>query len=212
MGERAGGSKYDKNLSIKEIAVRVRKDIAAAIEAGNLPEMKVSVRVQHYSGGRALHVKVTKLQEGFRLFNRKRLVLDLANPHAFTREPIYTPAGEGLLTALKRLVNAYNYDRSDSQSDHFDVNFYEHVDLWWEYERDLKAAAIAAVQNPRFGHAVLDRSEPPLVFCDCCVPSHLDLAMELRDPALGGTCAACGAHREAFQAPQVPLDFPTSSP
>jgi hypothetical protein len=205
------GTKYDQSLSIVQIAKFVREDIAAAIAAGKLPEMKVSVRVQKYSGGRSLHVNITELQQGFRLFNRERLRNDVENPHAPpTRLPIYTGAGEGLFAAIKRIVNAYNYDRSDIQSDYFDVNFYEHVGLHWEYEAELRKLAIASVRAPEL--CLVDLGDSELVYCrgTGCLPSHLELAAEAHPhPEQGGTCLTCGATLAPAQnaAPAEPVHF-----
>lgn len=43
------------------------------------------------------------------------------------------------------MVSAYNYDGSDSMFDHFDVNFYAHVDFGWEWERDARVRELAAM-------------------------------------------------------------------
>jgi len=135
------GSKYDKSLDIAAIAKRVRADIKEAVKAKALPAGKYGVTISRYSGGRSLNVKVRGLPEGFVLLNPERVKREAANPHEFIPDshcPRYTAEGKAMLTLLERIASAYNYDRSDTMTDFFSVNYYCHVDVDWELEKRLR--------------------------------------------------------------------------
>lgn len=67
------GAKYDQNLSIVEIAKRVRKDLKAAY-----PKTKFGVTIQRYAGGRSLNVKV-KATEGLVCRHKVEEIVDAYN-------------------------------------------------------------------------------------------------------------------------------------
>lgn len=136
---------------IKEIAKLVRADIAAAIKAGKLPALKVSVRLERYSMGRSLHVTVTGVPAGFRVANEANVKWSAENPHlsASFHAPEearsrYNEVATRALDTLNSIVAAYNWNRSDTQSDHFDVNFYAHVQFDWKLEATERKAPEAA--------------------------------------------------------------------
>jgi hypothetical protein len=121
------GTKYEatKGLDIKAIAKLVRGDLAAAVADGDLPAgSSASVRIQRYSGGQSITV-------------------ELAIPGPFRRSPEQTEASRarGLLKpwltraayaaegVVEAILATYNFDRSDSQSDCFNVRFYSHINL-----------------------------------------------------------------------------------
>jgi hypothetical protein len=54
------------------------------------------------------------------------------------------PQFSKVLDDLKAIATAYRYDRSESQVDYFDTNFYLHVDLDWEWEKSLTESMKAA--------------------------------------------------------------------
>ncbi len=118
------GEKYDDALTITEIAACVRRDIKAAIVAGVLPAIKTAVRVQKYSGGRSLTVTVQAAPMSVR--NSAYAPTSMQAPNAPVNHR-FNAAGEALIATLQLMVNAYNYDGSDSQTDYFSVNFYSHV-------------------------------------------------------------------------------------
>lgn len=125
MYERAYGEKNNGTWrDAADIAKDIRADIKAARQAGeiNLPEgAKISVRCSKYSGGQSIDVNVTGWV-GHRIE-----VEDAENfwP-GFTRREL-TPEADEVQGRLERIVRAYNWDGSDSQSDYFDVCFYGHV-------------------------------------------------------------------------------------
>ena len=133
----AVGSKYDRSLSTKEIAAKLRAEVKAAIKAGTLPAgTKISVRYRSYSGGSSIDVSVTALPDGFALHNPERIQFEIEHPNEYVVDhhyPTYTPEAKALLATLKAMMDAYNYDRSDIQTDYFDVAFYGHA----QYDSDL---------------------------------------------------------------------------
>jgi hypothetical protein len=127
--------KFDASLDIKEIAKRLRKEIKAMQKMGLYAGMKVSVRIERYSGGQSLSVTI-KSWDG-----------ELLNPAWIAADPDYryevdkwTPRVCKALEVLKRLANQWNYNNSDSQVDYFDVNYYTHVSVDWELARDARIA------------------------------------------------------------------------
>jgi hypothetical protein len=139
------GSKYDPKLDIAEIAKRVRAEIKDACKAGTLPQGAYRVTISRFSGGRSLTVRVAP-HAAFPLLNPERARLEATQPGAFFPDchyPRYTPEARAMLDQLRAIVGAYQYDRSDAQSDYFDVNFYEHVNVDGDAEAASRAAILA---------------------------------------------------------------------
>jgi len=124
------GSKYDPDLDVVEIAKRVRKDLK-----GEYPGCRFSVRIQRFSMGRSLDVTIkhTDLQ----VVNPDWVRFRVENPgwhDARSNAPApYTSEGEALFKRVKEIVQAYNFDDSDSMSDYYHVNFSQKV----EFDHDL---------------------------------------------------------------------------
>jgi hypothetical protein len=103
------GERYEetKDLSVKEIARLIRKDIA--LDIGNvLPSaMRCSVRVEYYSGGCTLWLTVRKMpkQPACHLIETKNRVVE----------------------RLRYIANRYQRDASDIQADYFNVRFFERI-------------------------------------------------------------------------------------
>lgn len=138
------GSKFEAGRDVKDIAKAVRKDIAAAIKAGELPAMKTSVTIERFSGGCALRVKVKEIAGG--ALNPDHVRANAANPyrHEFDLPPRYLPHAKAALETLKKIVRAYKRDASDSMVDYFDVNFYDSVDFSTSFENEERKAILAA--------------------------------------------------------------------
>jgi hypothetical protein len=135
-------SKFDASLDIKEIAKRLRKDIKAMQKMGVYANMKVSVRIERYSGGQSLSVTITKWDG--QLHNPAWIAADMNARCEIHR---HTPRVRKAMEVLKRLANQWNYDNSDSMVDYFDVNYYTHVSVDWELDaadRKAEEAALAA--------------------------------------------------------------------
>ncbi len=162
--ERSYGKKYDSNLGTREIAAKVREDIKAAVKAGELPKAKYSVRMQRFSGGSSIDVRISNVEEpGFVVLNLERLTFEKENPHKVW-SPGYDPERPHnrswmsheafeLLKKVETILQAYNHDGSDIQSDYFDVKFYGHAEYdsaWTNRERErLLAADAVEVSAPK---------------------------------------------------------------
>jgi hypothetical protein len=118
------GSKYEATagLDIVAVAKLVRADVAAAIASGDLPaDCKVKVRIERFSGGRAINafiaLPVVRCSESACAAGRANLV----------PKPWLTRVAYNAELTVQAILDAYNYDRCDIQSDSFDVRFYSTV-------------------------------------------------------------------------------------
>jgi hypothetical protein len=121
------GSKYEatKGLDISAVAKLVRADIKAAIVAGEIPAGTVcSVRCERYSGGQSLSIYVTGFVGSARIDDEA--MVDVARSNGVPM-PWLTRVAYNTIGALESIRAAYNYDRSDIQSDYFNVRFYGSV-------------------------------------------------------------------------------------
>lgn len=144
------GEKCDTDLDIAEIAKRVRAEIRDDIKSGRLPAgLKASVRIERFSGGRALNVNLTAAP--FAIHDTARLLAERDTPHDVNSWPreAYTAECRDVLARFKAIAEAYNYDRDDSQSDYFDVHFYLHTGIDWEVDHLAREAAKAALDPPK---------------------------------------------------------------
>jgi hypothetical protein len=144
------GSKYSNGRDIATIAKLVRADVKAAIAASELPAgTKVSVRISRYSMGQSLSAKITAMSGP--IVNPARVKWDIDNPHAYPEgaPAVHSPEAKHALLVLEAIVDAYHYDNSDTQYDHFDVNFYAHVDIDWRLmSADRKAVIESGFDKP----------------------------------------------------------------
>lgn len=122
------GSKYDKTLDITEIAKRVRADLKGLIKAGTIPKGKYSVTIQRFSGGCSLRVRLDQLISPYLMLNPERVKFEQENPYALPAHlSQFSPAGQAVLKAVEAVVDAYNFDGSDINSDCWNLNFYGSV-------------------------------------------------------------------------------------
>jgi hypothetical protein len=138
------GSRYDRNLSLKEIAVIVRgyvKDV--------YPTYKFSVTTEYFSGGCTLYVRLMEVPENiFDDEGIRRAAKDAAwNDHWGKTEEMYyaeyqkkkenfyvqqwsfyyewfTETARAVLEDVKSLVESYRYSDCDGQIDYFHVSFW----------------------------------------------------------------------------------------
>lgn len=134
MTERSYGSKYDGNLTTKQIAEMVRRQVRLEARVGLLPEGKWSVTMDRFAGGSSIAIGFTPFPDDAILFarcfyNRERAVADVERPHDYPRLPWRSEFGTALEQRLERMLAAYNHDGSDTQTDYFDVKFYAHVNV-----------------------------------------------------------------------------------
>jgi hypothetical protein len=118
MANRSEGKSYTatKNLRVTEIAKLVRADIKAIMPKG----FKVSVRSTYNT----ISATVTGVPAGFQYWTDEFLA---HNDRCFFEGTRLTAEARVVIGALERIVGAYNYDNSDSQSDYFDTRFYARV-------------------------------------------------------------------------------------
>jgi len=122
------GPKYDENLSTTEIAKRFRSDVKAALAAGELPKgLKLSVRTDYFSMGSSIDVRIKEVP-GLRVRNPERET----NQDA----PWATPEAWALKERLQGMLDAYNHDGSQPEVDHYDVNFYGHIQFALGIDRE----------------------------------------------------------------------------
>ena len=150
MNDTVYGPKYDGSLSTPAIAKLVRTEIAAAIKSGDLPKIKTSVRSESFAGGSAIRIAVKEVPAGFVMYNPEWLAREIANPHGLNTpaygESKYSPAYDKMMATLKSMLDAYNFDGSDTQTDYFHVNFYGSVDFDWKLGNALRAAEVEALK------------------------------------------------------------------
>ncbi|WP_333746217.1 hypothetical protein [Streptomyces sp. IBSBF 2950] len=140
------GEKYDevRNMSLTEIAKRIREDIKVARKVAEklgtgsevalvdplaalaaMPkQIKVSVTRDYFSGGGSIDVRIYNLPEKGWGYVQERDMWDKLRW-------VEGPELRGIVTALEKIHRAYNYDGSDAQVDYFHVNYYGHVEVDW---------------------------------------------------------------------------------
>jgi hypothetical protein len=138
-----------KGFSRKELAAFVRADIKACQKKGQLPkDMKVSVRIQSYSGGGSINVRVT--EAGFKVCEDSYLHNAAGGHYRNENAGYLTVQAEAVKNKLSAILAAYNYDDSEIQTDYFDVRFYGHA----EYDYNLVGAEVDAYKaNMKCGEA-----------------------------------------------------------
>lgn len=150
----AYGTKYasTKDLSRVEVAKLIRADIKDAVKAGTIPAAKYSVTCESFAGGGSIDVRIADVKKaGFVLWNPLRLAWDTQNPHSGLCDApsearwLHSEEARALLDAVKAIVDAYNFDGSDSQTDHFHVRFYGQVEFSWRWADAKKEEEIAAM-------------------------------------------------------------------
>lgn len=141
------GAKFKSGRDTKEIAKLIRADIKRAIESGELPKIKTSVKMDRFSGGSSIDVKVVAVPAGFVRYTREYIIANLSHTHDYNT--VLTDEASALLKSLERIGKEYHRDNSDSQSDYFDVNFYFGVEFDHDIGRDQWAAVEAEFRANR---------------------------------------------------------------
>ena len=123
------GSKHVERRDITEIAKLVRADIKAAIKAGVLAPVKVSVRIQRGTMSRSLDVYVTEAPEWMLIWDRAYVRHAVETNFAPYRGRRYSASAHATIKRLQAMVNAYNRNDSDIMVDYYNVDFYSTVDF-----------------------------------------------------------------------------------
>lgn len=141
-----------RKSEIAQIADRVRAQLKA-----ELPECKFSVRTEIFSGGQEL--KISLMEAPFQMFNDPNLGHSQLNDTQFgegkTGEGVtylnngerLTPQGWEVMNKTSIIGNRENWDRSDIQSDYFDVNYYFHLEVG-RWDKPYKIVAKTAGKIP----------------------------------------------------------------
>lgn len=142
---RVYGAKWEqaKNLRLTDIAKLMREDIKVArkigkqaagpgviavIDAlGTMPtQIKMSVTTEYYSGGGSIDITVKNIPDDWGFVEAERYGRPCTIPSA---------AFEAVLTDLRVIHAAYNYDGSDILTDYFDQRYLGCVDYERPYHR-----------------------------------------------------------------------------
>lgn len=144
------GAKFDSARSTNDIAKAIRADIKAAMakpsgEPWALPKgLKVSVRLEKFAGGCSINARITAFVGA--LLNPAAVLAQKLLPNEPLRYPRLTKEGARVVAVLDALMADYNYDKSDPQSDYFNVRFYGDAEVHYEYAAQRKLELLASPQ------------------------------------------------------------------
>lgn len=148
------GAKYEatRHLGVREIAQRMRADIAEAKANGKLPQaVKTSINIRRFSGGCSIDLRIVAIPADMTMHNADRLRWERDNPHEGYHMCPYrenwTPEAAAILATCEQIHASYNRDNSDSMTDYFDVNYYGHAEFDWQLRHDRKAAQLAQLED-----------------------------------------------------------------
>lgn len=140
------GSRYSetRELDIKEVAKRIRKDIKAA-------GYKASVRISRYSMGQSINVEVTALPknadlasavvwQGYPCCGTPNTYGMYMGPASIGQDGWFRPV---CLTTIEAIVESYNRTSSDRQTDYCNTKFFGFVSVSDELKEAATAAKIA---------------------------------------------------------------------
>lgn len=144
------GDEYEKFPTVKEVAASVRKMLVAATkdEASPLHGATVSVRYRTFSGGCSIDTNLTSPEHVVHVWSswddqsddtvctECGIQLIVARSDRYSRYWL-TDRGYAMHEIAKSALDAHNHDRSDIQTDYFDVRFYGQVNV-----ENAKEAAI----------------------------------------------------------------------
>ena len=123
------GQYYDSKLEIKQITKNIRRELKALTKLG----FKFSVRSEWLTTAVAIRVRVLIIPEDWVLFNPHynqelawKISVGRIKSWETDKDPRerYTELGKQFWHTLKTLCNQWNYDKSDTQTDYFDTNYY----------------------------------------------------------------------------------------
>lgn len=120
------GSRYNSNLSTKDIAKLIREYIKETF-----PTWKFSVTSEYFSMGSS--ISVILMEAPYEIYTKETLSQiteeEYGRKQSFNycisdRDNIFNQDTKDVLKNVVDFVNSYNYDDSDSMVDYFDTNFY----------------------------------------------------------------------------------------
>ena len=133
------------NSPFVEITAEIRKQARKLVKGYGC---KVSVTKEEYAGGRKVYVTVTSSERNhlcpiFRKWqnqNPHSSRMDFVNPRNCKPGTVHLADWAiEMRAALKEIVEQFNWDKSDTMTDYFHVNYYTDVDFG--YKLDQKAQA-----------------------------------------------------------------------
>lgn len=142
------GNKYDTNLRVADIAARLRATIAAAIERGEIPEVRTRVT----GADRYVRVHLLSTPMNIPLYDLRawNMMRDSAGGGRVDRRIPYNPIVEKILGQFRTLVSEYKKtDRSNNGDDYYSSNFYDDVGVESAFESaERKALESGTRDNP----------------------------------------------------------------
>lgn len=118
------GENYDSNLSVKEIAARIREYVKK-----EFPDCKFSVRKDVYSGGASIYIVLFESSED--VLNRSVADKDnyQLNHFNFEDSEFLSEYGKKLFSSVGGFVSSFRRSDCDGMIDYFDTNFYQHFEV-----------------------------------------------------------------------------------
>ncbi|SIQ99222.1 helicase-related protein [Marinobacterium stanieri] len=132
---------------VSEINRRLRETIKSAQSSGELPKgVKVSITKGSSS---SISIRVTGLPEGMQAVSEEWAQWRKDNPDesSYHAPHIYIPEFRAIERWLTAQAEAYNYDKSDRQSDYYNTNFYLNVSLGDTLHNEHMAMANEAIEK-----------------------------------------------------------------
>lgn len=153
------GKNYDRNRTTTQDAAEIRKIVRKLWPAKE--GYRISVWREYYSMGSSIHIDIKGAPfkifrpEYSRLYKQAKETRDWTPYHAYAENfwnerriaglgtdhreasPEYTDDAMRLIKDLEKLGNSFRHDDSDGQIDYFDTNFYLHVGVHWETDKEL---------------------------------------------------------------------------
>lgn len=138
------GVRYDRDLSTKEIAARVRE-----YGKNQWPQYKFSIRTEYFAGGSAIHLALVSGPEAAFLEGTEENEKGYITIHRnFDRIEGMTEIVKHVINDMNDFMDSYNYDDSDSMIDYFSTNFYTHVSVGkWDKPYEIKKDKQARIEK-----------------------------------------------------------------
>lgn len=137
------GGRYDSALSTTDICKKIRQHLKEEQAKNPLFTFsKFSVRKEHH---KSIVVRVVEM--GFNPLNPERVDMETDRKCNSYGMPYYTPDGKAFFDRIKAIVDSYNFDGSDTQTDYFHVNFYSDVNLDYEASKTFRAEIEEDLEN-----------------------------------------------------------------
>ncbi len=121
------GNKYQEveNLDIKDIAKKIRNNLK------KFNDCKFNVSISRFANGQSLRVILKSSSN----LNNFVLVQYESSPNN-TKPSL--KMSKRLKNEIKSIVDQYNFDDSDYQSDYHHVNFFSHIGIDYKFEQSIE--------------------------------------------------------------------------